>query len=395
VSDDLFGRHEPPRVEMPPQPLAPTLPSNNAFWPPPSDATLSSTMPYVPPSSDAVPPNNGDGAAVLPSSEAAPWLAPTEMLTTPAAEAPPSFPSESAITSTPPARAPRRSEAKVPWFLILVFSPLLLYAIVITVFSVLLYRQEQEVEEQLRKRFEIMPDEGDNPGVHKGKKVGWRWDYESKLPIQPLPDYLCTTLGQGEPLRIGDLQVKPLRVERKRVRLVVSGYEDRPERCNGDSLVLYLNLKNLSDEYAFAPLDNYFDRCYRGGALPPFTLLEVGDKDRFYAYGGPANWYSLGDSKNKREWVEGRDNRPAVLQPGADKEYFVCTNGGSVDCDASKTVAVLFGGAARPPSHGPFLWRVRVRRGLVRYKDKDHSATAVIGVRFTDKDIKQAAPEGM
>jgi hypothetical protein len=143
-------------------------------------------------------------------------------------------------------------------------------------------------------------------------------------------------------------------------------------------------MKNLSSEYAFAPLDNYFDRHWQGGARPPFTLLEVGDKHRFH--GGPADWFPLGDPSHRREWVEGRTNLPEVLQPGEEKEQFVCTDGSD-----ARAVTVLFGGAS-PAYHGSFLWRVRVRRGLVRFQNENHSATAVIGVRFTDKDITNAAP---
>jgi hypothetical protein len=264
--------------------------------------------------------------------------------------------------------------------MLLVFSPLLLYAIFITIFAILLYRQEKEVEQQLHRRFEMMPDEGDKPGVQKEKQGNQirLWRYDPKLPTLPLPENLCTTLG--EPLRIGDLEVTPDRVERKRVKVVAA--TTNPEPCLGDSLVLYLRMKNLSSEYAFAPLDNYFDRHWSGGAQPPFTLLEVGSKHRFH--GGPADWHPLGDRNHFREWVEGRHDLPDLLQPGEEKELFVCTDGN----DTSAT-AVLFRGA-KLAYRGSFLWRVRVRRGLVRFKNKDYSATAVIGVRFTDQDITTA-----
>jgi hypothetical protein len=35
-----------------------------------------------------------------------------------------------------------------------------------------------------------------------------------------------------------------------------------------------------------------------------------------------------------------------------------------------------------------YTWRVQVRRGLVRYRDKDVSATAVIGVDFKASEIE-------
>jgi DNA-directed RNA polymerase subunit RPC12/RpoP len=385
VSDDLFGRSEPPRVEMPPEPIASTLAGDNAAPQPQPEATLSSTLPFGGPKPS---PSPSDGTAVLPSSEPAqPWLAPTETLPLPPMEAPSSFPTETPAAAETVARPPRRTEPKVPWFMLLVFSPLLLYALVITVFSLLLYRQYQDLDQQLHKyfeQFEVMPDEGDRPGVQppKGKKVSRQWQPDAKRPFRSLPAYLCTSLDPREPLRIGDLQIKPRCVKRERVRVVVSGFTDKPEPCKGDSLVLYLDLKNLSTEYAFAPLDNYFDRCWLSGALPPFTFLEVG-KHRFH--GGPAKWYPLSDRTNRREWVEGRKDLPDVLQPGEEKQFFVCTNGDDVEATES-----LFGDDAHAPYHGSFLWRVRVRRGLVRFENKNYPATAVIGVRFTDKDIQKA-----
>lgn len=382
--DDLFGGGEAPRVEIPAEPLAPPLPGDNAVAPPPAEATLSSTMPFVPPPEPVESPPSPAALfeasatpTVPPPEGAAPWTsAPVTETPAPSAPEPQALAAESSARLT---RARERAEVKVPWFMLLVFIPLLLYAVVITIFAALLYVKEQDFERQLRRRFEIMPDEGDKPGVQKGKQISL-WKYDPKLPTLPLPDHLCTTLGK--PLRIGDLGVTPDRVERKRVKVIVETY--RPEPCEDDSLVLYLRMKNLSSEYAFAPLDNYFDRRWQGGARPPFTLLEVNGKYRFH--GGPADWYPRGDANHRRQWVEGRHNLPEVLQPADEKELFVCTNGYD-----EKETAVLFGGAGRARPHS-FLWRVRVRRGLVRFEDKDYSTTAVIGVRFTDKDIADASP---
>jgi hypothetical protein len=274
--------------------------------------------------------------------------------------------------------------------MILVFSPLLLYSVVVTVFAVMLYLHQHDLEEKFRNRLDMLPDDGDNPGVQKpGKKVTRVYRYDPKFATSPLPDHLITTLNKekGEPIRIGDLQITPKRVVRERVKVFVQNHE-RPEPCTGDSLVLYLDMKNLSAEYAFAPLDNYFDRCWKPGTdqLPPFTQLEAGDKHRFY--GGPAHWYPRGDTNHEREWVERRKAfEPELLQPGQEKEFFVCTDG-----EDPKTVLALFGTSkgekVREPYRGPFLWRVRVRRGLVHIKDKDYSATAVVGVKFTEKDVE-------
>jgi phage FluMu protein Com len=389
AGSDLFGRTEAPRLELPSETLPPTLPGDNLAPPPEPQPTVGSTLPWMMQQPAAEPPAplapfaQSESTAVLPGGAAPPWPggALTETLPPPPAEAPPEDLRSGSIGARAYARG--QTQAKAPWFLLLVFCPLLLYSIFISIFAFLLYRHDQQLQELFRERFDKMPDVGDDPGVRKGKRVSLTDKYKPELAAVPLPEPLCTTLGK--PLRIGELQVTPNRIERKRVFVIVESA--RPEPCQNDSLVLYLDLKNLSTDYAFAPLDNYFDRYWRPGMdmIPPLTLLEVG-KHRFY--GGPAHWYPRGDRNNPREWVKGRRDQGDFLQPGEEKQMLVCTNG-----DNAESAAVLFGAEAGDEYHGPFLWRVRVRRGLVRLEDKDYPATAVIGVRFTDADIHQAAPE--
>jgi phage FluMu protein Com len=388
-SDDIFSRGEMPRIEMPLESLPPTLPGDSSIPPQDPEATLSSTPPWaalhpaVEPNALLLPDVQIDKTAV--HSEVEP-LWPGGALSKPLQMSPTAAPFHpDGESSDAGARAAKRTEAKAPWFLLLVFCPLLLYSIVISIFAFLLYREHQQLRERLRNPFEMMPDVGDDPGVRKGKKVSFTDRYPREFPTLPLPESLCTTLGK--PLRVGDLQVTPNRVERKRVSVVVESA--RPEVCKHDSLVLYLDLKNLSSEYAFAPLDNYFDRYWHPGLedpIPPLTLLEVG-RNRYRFYGGPANWNRRGDANNLREWVKGRRDQADLLQPGEEKQMFVCTDGND-----DKAAAVLFGEQPGQEYQGRFLWRVRVRRGLVHIQDKDYSATAVIGVRFNDSDIFQPGP---
>src|SRR5262249_53128687 len=138
---------------------------------------------------------------------------------------------------------------------------------------------------------EMFPDvEGDTPGVQKnGKKTSFKGQIApenlKRLAEASLPAHLRVPLG--ETLRVGGLEVTPLRVERKAVRVFVEGYA-RPEPCPHESLVLHLRLRNVSAASTFTPLDNYFDRNWKKGrGAPPLTLLEVGTR-RFY--GGPAEW---------------------------------------------------------------------------------------------------------
>lgn len=393
-TDDLFGRDDGPRIEMPPpQSMPPPTSSNDAAPPSEIQAAPFLTLPWAPSEPDAVPPISlssiapSDGTAAPPPEDASPWpsAAISQTLVPPPADLPSGGEAAAPLedeSSAPYARSRRRTEQKTPWFLLLVFCPLLLYAIVISIFAFLLYREHQGLLKQRSNPFEFMPDVGDDPGVQKGKKVIRTDRYSLELATLSLPEHLCTTLGN--PLRIGDLQVTPSRVERKRVSVIAG--TAKPEPCRHDSLVLYLDMKNLSTEYAFAPLDNYFDRRWRpnDNMNPPLTQLEIGENYR--CFGGPAYWYPRGDrSNNQRQWIEGRSDHAERLQPGEEKELFVCTDG-----DDDKTVALLFGAESGETYQGSLLWRVRVRRGLVRFQNKQYPSTAVIGVRFTGDDIDKA-----
>lgn len=389
AGSELFNLGDTPGIELPLESLPHTLIGDGSPAPQESEATLPSALPWAAnqpaadPQAAAEPVAQSDKISGLPAgSPAWPGGVFAETLQPPLPSVPLRPDGELSSANT---RAAKRTEAKAPWFLLLVFCPLLLYAIVISIFAFFMYRHDQQLQERLRNPFETMPDVGDYPGVQKGKKVSLTDRYPRELPTLRLPESLQTNLGK--PIRVGCLQITPNRIERKRVSVVVESA--RPEPCKHDSLVLYLDLKNLSSEQSFAPLDNYFDRYWRPGVdlIPPLTLLEVGNKDRLF-YGGPANWYPRGDRNNQREWVKGRRDQADLLQPGEEKQMFVCTDGND-----DKAAAVLFGEPSGDRYHGRFLWRVRVRRGLVRFQDKEYSATAVVGVRFTDADIHQPFPE--
>jgi hypothetical protein len=256
----------------------------------------------------------------------------------------------------------------------------LVYAVLVTITAVIFWNRIQQTPPN---PFDAMPDvDGDTPGVRKEGKNGKArsaLSYDRDLATAPLPAHLVTALGK--PLRVGDLEVTPTKVERRRVRVFVSGF-DRPEPCDGDSLVLHLRLVNRAADYAFTPLDNYFDRWWQPpGGLPPLTLLEAGP-ERFY--GGPAHWYPrTSRDAGKRQWVEGRkDFDPDGLAPGAEQEPFVCTDGND-----PRALRVLFGEGGAGPYRGPMLWRVQVRRGLYDYRGRRVPAAAVIGVAFDSRDI--------
>jgi hypothetical protein len=392
-TEDLFDAPRLPRLEMPPVEPAPAPPPANGPLTEPGRAAPEPPRPAVSP-----PAPGGDvtlpvmpGAPLPPGDEATlplgsvtpgphwmePTLADVPPLPQPAAGSVAPAGDDLAVALPRPARRPSGGGG---WFIPLIFVPLLVYAVLVTITAVVFWR---ELKQRPPNPFDAMPDVGgDTPGARKDGKNGktrTTLSYDRELSTAPLPAHLVTALGK--PLRVGDLEVTPTKVERRRVRVFVSGF-DRPEPCDGDSLVLHLRLRNLATGYAFTPLDNYFDRWWRPpGGLPPLTLLEAG-KDRFY--GGPAHWYPR-DSRDagRREWVEGRkDFDTDGLAPGAEQESFVCTDGND-----PQALRVLFGEGGPGPYKGPLLWRVQVRRGLFDYRGRRVPAAAVVGVAFDSRDV--------
>ena len=229
---------------------------------------------------------------------------------------------------------------------------------------------------------EYIPDvDGDNPGA-KRTKIRFNHDKETTQTI--VPAHLRTKIGVA--IRVGELEVTPLAVEKATVSVLVSGFS-KSEPCKGDSLVLRLKLKNVSKDQTFSPLDYYFNRKWkeksRNSYPPPFTFVQFGtEKPEKSFFGGPANWLPLAlagskKSQSPRETVED-ENLDKILEPGDEMTAFLCTDG-----DDSSAQEIL-------NHQGPMLWRLQVRRGLVSVGAKEIPATAVIGVEFGAIDVKQS-----
>jgi hypothetical protein len=295
----------------------------------------------------------------------------------------PSSPADATSVAEAPiglARKPRDYSGRVNWFIPLVFIPLVLYAVLCTAVAGYLYLK---LRTQPTNPFDSFPDwEGDTPGVRKEKP---KLSYDRKFATQPLPEHLMVGLGQT--IRVGDIEVTPTSVERRKVELMAEGPESKPEPSPTDALVLHLRLKNVAEDYAFTPLDNFFDRHWKPGndGSPPLTLLQAGAETFF---GGPAKWYPPGRGrKERREWLAGRaDLDREGLSPGRTQEAVVAT-----DAWDPAVAQYLFGvdeegNAVKKPYAGKLLWRVQLRRGLVDWKGRRLPATAVVGVEFTDAD---------
>ena len=101
----------------------------------------------------------------------------------------------------------------------------------------------------------------------------------------------------------------------------------------------------------------------------PYSFLTMG-KQRFF--GGPIDY-----NRKPRLLVVGQE-QDKMLGPGEVMTTFICTD------PEDKAVETL----RRMKDTGPFLWRVQVRRGLVKVNDHEVSASAVVGVEFSRSDVQ-------
>jgi hypothetical protein len=335
-SDDLFGAPPAPRLELPAS-QAPTVRAIPPAPPAPEPAVSADPGRTVwEPAAGPPPAGFGDGPAdqtvTVPDS---PWTAPP----TPAETAGPAVLDEAPAPMIVPPRA-RRSHLGAMFLIILI--P---YAIITTAalgYMVYLYRTLQQTY-KAADPLEQMPD----PYPKDGGPRRVQHDL-------PLPDKLKTALGQ--PLQIGDLEVKPLKVE-----LSADG-----------ELILSLHLRNLSRNTAFNPFPDRFVQHKRESptAARPYTYLQVGGGR---IYGGYAQWQKVPPGKEQ-------DSFNGVLQPGAAMTAKLITDRNANDKALAEEAT---------HSREPLLWRLHVRRGFVEVRGKDVSATAVIGVRFTAGDIER------
>jgi hypothetical protein len=193
---------------------------------------------------------------------------------------------------------------------------------------------------------------------------------DKKAGLLPLPDHLRVGLHDGRPVRVGAIEVTPTGVELKPPQEVTIRVGDqRPDKAPHATLVLHLKIRNVSTDLEFKPMDVFYNRQWheKDHSEPPLTYLELGPDQRLY--GGPAQFVPRGA---QHQVVLG-DNHDKLLQPGEEMETFVCTDG--FNALAAESVESY---------HGPLLWRVHLRRGLVRVNGHEKRAGAVIGVEFTD-----------
>jgi hypothetical protein len=398
--EDLFGRDEPPQVELPPDAEPPpgvVADDNQVIVTPPPAA---STQPVV--VAEEVAPRQDDlgnlmsgwaGVVTEPAGQAPVWTAasPAEPLAAPIAAplvpapALPAAPEPAAETLENPwaneplleqpfagtaataavaPRAPQRVKAKLPaavWLLSILFP----YALVSTgVIVWLLWKGQERPVHPL----EDLADQGLYGELGEGR-------VRVVDPHEALPKDF-TPIRLGETRTVGDLEVTPVEVVRQKL---VYHYRDgkRDETVNEEVLALRLRLKNVS-KLIFHPNDATFNRAYRKNA-PIYTYLEAAGKQFYGAVGDP-----------HQERVQGQ--RFDALLPGETLETVVVA---AKEAPPGEQGAAAFVQALPPGER--LLWRVQLRkgRGEVTLKQGGRRSvwlTTVVPITFTPADIKSAPP---
>ncbi len=197
--------------------------------------------------------------------------------------------------------------------------------------------------------FDLMPDPvPDKKGGGPRKAMILKHD-------SALADHQRVALGKSIVVgKDGDLQVTV-----EQVRLTAEG-----------DLKLYLRAKNISTNTAFVPMHDAFIRYVaKAGVEPPYTFLESKSKAIENLY-NPTLEFRKG-TKDSDE--SGRD----LLAPNEETTIVLTTS----SLDRTPHVAAI------AKSKDTFTWRVQLRRGFVKWREKEVSATAVIGIDFTSDQI--------
>lgn len=206
--------------------------------------------------------------------------------------------------------------------------------------------------------FDVMPDPVPDP-----KKGGPKQVMRIKHTY-PLADHQKTTLGNS--IRVGkdgDLLVTP-----ERVVLTQDG-----------DLKLVLRAKNISTNTTFDPINDFW-LLYdpKKNSNEPYTFLESKS-------GKVGNIYGAFLEYRKRS--QGKDDAvlgSAVLSPEQETTIVLRT-----PLEYQKSHIPLIA-----KSNGNYTWRVQLRRGFVKWRGKEVSATAIIGVEFTAAQIEREGKKG-
>ncbi|MBY0524133.1 MAG: hypothetical protein K2R98_12080 [Gemmataceae bacterium] len=373
IDEDLFGSPPKPMIDMPPEPargnmqLEPTVFNAPGLPPMPE---LSATAPAMSNNAAAavsdrrpgsVPQMAGAGAAV--------------------ASAPGEWSGNAAPEGTPGTLRSNVKPTAGSTNMMLIYSLIgvsafaLLMMLLAIKYAVAFYNAPRSPMEQL-------PDTGDPKASKANVQV-----YRRIVPTSELPPNLITELGK--PIKIGDLEVTPKKVEQKRVT-----FRNRLDDPNSptaqrdtqeeESLVLHLDFTNVSKGTQFRPTDAAFDYQWRDRTdsenIMPYTFLTVNGIrycGAFPRLRKDDRLNSAGNDNLRISYIEGQEQDRKILKPGESSSTVIVT-------EPKDPVTTML-----RAHKGKLLWRVHLRRGLVKHDDKDVSATAVIGVEFDKEQIQK------
>jgi hypothetical protein len=225
-------------------------------------------------------------------------------------------------------------------FLVIALIFLVPYAVTITIFLAILLLRGQGESDPLQYIRDPMPA----PAKGGPRKVQAAHD-------SPLVAQRKTSLGH--PVKAGDLEVTPTKVVLTK---------------EGDLRIL-LRAKNISANTVFEPMHDSYVHQGKSAVLP-YTFLETHSKDnRIYGFNlAYFKTVNATDEPSGDAPLGPRDQVTIVLM--SEERY-------------RPLVAAI-----AKETNDEYTWRVQVRRGFVKVDNKEVSATTVIGVEFSSKDIE-------
>jgi hypothetical protein len=173
--------------------------------------------------------------------------------------------------------------------------------------------------------------------------------HEGGSPPPPLPDRNLTVVGTT--LRLGELEVTPLDISRRKIKLVrLDGFTGK-RRVVENVLVLTLRVKNRSQDRALTPLEPSFIRT--AGTADDESFIETAASQRISMYNlAPESEWSI------------RDQAFPTLKPD----------------EAAETIVV-----SEPVKNNelasPMIWHLKLRATTYQ--------TDVLGVRFSSDDVTE------
>ena len=364
--EDLFGS-EPLKPRLPAEtPAPPPLPDSlyTPPPPPPLPPAYEETQPYVPP---PVPPNDTLAPPEIPDVDRHPE--PHEAPVRPGYRRPPTASTETAGT---PAFA---------WIL-------LAYSVLITVVAGVLGYLYLTAAPKGEHPFQAIPDFYGKyekaTGAENRKQLAFEGMPDPKLDVPP-----DLRVKLGEEITVGAIQVRPTRVTQQPVELVrENAIRDNTTHGAGQGLILMLEVKNVSADTTFHPDDPAFNRASDKDQPAPYTALQMG---RHFFY-GPFAWPLVPDIKD----LYLKDFRPsdAPLRPGEERTVPILSAPTGIRTAGIRNALDELAKVRETNPAAPLLWRVQLRRGLVKATTDDGravdvSATTVIGVEFTADQITE------